>query len=537
TNYQLVLRSKDGRKATVSFNASVYRGAEGNVQGIFASARDISEQSRLQTQLTEQQVYNRSLIEASADAQFAIAPDGTITDVNAEATRLTGYTRKHLINSSFSPYFTEPGRASDGVQQTLAEGRVIGYELVLITRHGRRIAVSFNAGVFSDAAGKPLGILAAARDITGSKQLEQQLRDQQFYARSLIESNIDALMTTDPLGIITDVNQQMEALTGGTRDELIGLPFKDWFTDPKRAEDGIRLVLREGKVTNYELTAQAKNARETVVSYNATTFNDRDGKLQGVFAAARDVTERKRFEQTLQETNVELEGANQAKDRFLASMSHELRTPLNAIIGFTGTLLMKLPGPLNAEQGKQLTTIQTSSRHLLSLINDLLDLAKIESGKVELRQEPVTCNAVLDEISAALKPLSEAKGLKFEMRAPKGELIVHTDHRALTQILLNLTNNAIKFTDRGTVGIELEQGRDNGTLHTRFTVVDTGVGIAAADQVKLFQAFEQLGVSGARRHEGTGLGLHLSQKLATLLGGHIEMQSEAGKGSRFSLVL
>jgi len=537
TNYQLVLRSKDGRKATVSFNASVYRGEDGNVQGIFASARDISEQARLQSQLTEQQVYNRSLIEASADAQFAIAPDGTITDVNAEATRLTGYTRKHLVNSSFAPYFTDPQRASQGVEQTLAEARVIGYELVLITRHGRRIAVSFNAGVFSDAGGKPLGILAAARDITTQKQLEQQLRDQQFYARSLIESNIDALMTTDPLGIITDINQQMEALTGGTRDELIGLPFKDWFTDPRRAEEGIRSVLQEGKVTNYELTARAKSGRETVVSYNATTFNDRDGKLQGVFAAARDVTERKRFEQTLQEKNLELEGANQAKDRFLASMSHELRTPLNAIIGFTGTMLMKLPGPLNAGQEKQMSTIQSSSKHLLSLINDLLDLAKIESGKVELQAEAVECGAVLDEVVAALRPLGEAKGLAFAARAPEGAPMVRTDRRALTQILLNLANNAIKFTDRGSVTIEVTQQRTGGGPRTRFNVVDTGVGIASADQTRLFQAFEQLGVPGSRRHEGTGLGLHLSQKLAGLLGGRIEFESEPGRGSRFTLVL
>jgi PAS domain S-box-containing protein len=537
TNYQLVLRSKDGRKATVSFNASVYRGADNNVQGIFASARDISEQARLQTQLTEQQVYNRSLIEASADAQFAIAPDGTITDVNAEAARLSGYSRKHLINSKVSPYFTEPERASAGVQQTLAEARVIGYELVLITRHGRRIAVSFNAGVFSDATGKPLGILAAARDITDAKQLEQKLRDQQFYARSLIESNIDALMTTDPLGVITDVNQQMEALTGGTREELIGVPFKDWFTDPGRAEEGIRVVLREGKVTNYELTARAKDGRETVVSYNATTFNDRDGKLQGVFAAARDVTERKRFEQTLQEKNVELERANQAKDGFLANMSHELRTPLNAIIGFTGTMLMQLPGPINAAQSKQLNTIQLSSKHLLSLINDLLDLAKIESGKVELNPEAVACPALLDEVCASLKQISEAKGLNFETDVPAGEWLVHADRRALTQILLNLSNNAIKFTEHGTVKIGLAQTRDNGVLRTRFSVSDTGIGISMADQAKLFQAFEQLGVQGSRRHEGTGLGLHLSQKLAALMGGRISLESTPGKGSRFTLEL
>ena len=378
---------------------------DGQVQGIFASARDISEQARLQIQLVEQQAYNRSLIEASADALFAIAPDGTITDVNEEATRLAGYSRKHLINSRFSTYFTDPTRARAGVEQTLQEKRVISYELVLITRYGRRITVSFNAGVFTDSAGKPLGILAGARDITAQKELEQQLRDSQIYTRSLIKSNIDALMTTDPLGIITDVNEQMESLTGFSREELIKTPFKNYFTDPMRTEEGIRSVLRQGKVTNYELTARAKNLQQTVVSYNAVTFNDRGGKLQGVFAAARDVTERKRFEQTLQEKNVELENANLAKDRFLASMSHELRTPLNAIIGFTGTLLMKLPGPLTT------------------------------------------------------------------------------------------------------------------------------------DQARLFQAFVQVGSASSRRFEGTGLGLHLSQKLCGLLGGQITLKSEPGKGSTFTVVI
>jgi len=537
TNYQLVLKTKGGRKATVSFNASVFRAGDGRVQGIFASARDISEQSRLQTQLGEQQAYNRSLIEASADALFAIAPDGTITDVNQEATRLTGYSRKHLINSKFSTYFTEPDSAHSGVQQTLAAGRVLAYELMLITRQGRRIAVSFNAGVFTDASGQPLGILAAARDNTEQKRLEQQLRDQQFYSRSLIESNIDALMTTDPLGIISDVNQQMESLTGRTRDELIGSPFKNYFTDPQRAEQGIKLVLREGKVTNYELTTRSKSGEETVVSYNAATFYDRDGKLQGVFAAARDVTDRKRFEQTLQEKNAELGDANLAKDRFLASMSHELRTPLNAIIGFTGTLLMELPGPLTQDQTSQLSTIKTSARHLLSLINDLLDLAKIESGKVQLRLEPVSCQSLVDELVNTLRPQASGKGVQFDMECAGSDLVVQTDRRALNQILINLANNAIKFTERGSVRIVVAARADEGRRMTDFSVLDTGVGICQEDQARLFQAFTQVGTSSARRHEGTGLGLHLSQKLAQLLGGHITFTSEFGKGSTFILTL
>src|SRR5579863_8558256 len=535
TSYELVLKSKTGRKATVSFNASIFRTPDGQVQGIFASARDISEQARLGLQLTEQQAYNRSLIEASADALFAIAPEGTITDVNEEATRLTGYSRKHLVNSRFSEYFTEPELARAGVLQTLAEKRVISYELILITRYGRRIPVSFNAGVFTDTAGTPLGILAGARDITAQKSMEKQLRDSQFYTRSLIESNIDALMTTDPLGFISDVNQQMEALTGCTREELIGSAFKTYFTEPRRAEDGIRVVLRDGRVTNYELTARSKTGRETVVSYNATTFNDQTGKLQGVFAAARDVTERKRFEQTLQEKNVELENASLAKDRFLASMSHELRTPLNAVIGFTGTLLMKLPGPLNEEQEKQLRTIQASGRHLLSLINDLLDLAKIESGKVELNAETLDCRSVIEDVRTTLRPLAQGKGLELDIHIPREELLVQTDRRSLTQILINLANNAIKFTNKGSIQIELRERSNNGNTLAEIAVVDTGIGIRDEDKARLFQAFMQVDSSSTRAYEGTGLGLHVSQKLAHMIGASVSFESEYGKGSRFTI--
>ena len=534
-NYELVLLHKSGRKATVSFNASVFRSAEGRAQGIFASARDISEQSRLQAQLADHQAYNRSLIEASTDALFAIAPDGAITDVNTEATLLSGFTRQHLVNSGFAGYFTDPDRARAGVQETFGSGRVLGYELMLVTRHGRKIAVSFNAGVFTDAAGKPLGILASTRDSTSQNQLEQQLRESQVYTRSLIESNIDALMTTDPVGILTDVNQQMEALTGYPRNDLIGSPFKHYFTDPDQAEDGIRLVLHEGKVENYELTARSRGGVETVVSYNASAFYDQDHKLQGVFAAARDVTDRKLFEHTLQEKNLELENANTAKDRFLASMSHELRTPLNAILGFTGTLLMGLPGPLNDDQRRQLGTVQTSGKHLLSIINDLLDLATIESGKLELQLVPVVCQEVVAEVADSLRPLIEGKGLAFSIDALGEDVTVRTDRRALSQILINLANNAIKFTEAGSITLALRMADDGRAV--QMSVIDTGVGIADDDKDRLFRAFEQVGEAKSRKFEGTGLGLYISQKLAQLLGGSILMSSTLGAGSTFTISL
>ena len=537
TNYELVMQNKSGAKATVSFNASVYRGADNRIQGIFASARDISAQARLQKQLGEQEAYNRSLIEASADALFAIAADGVITDVNQEATRLTGYSRKHLVNSRFAQYFVDPELARSGVEQTLSRSRVIGYELVLVTRQGRRITVSFNAGVFTDSAGNAMGILAAAREITEQKELEQQLRDSQVYTRSLIESNIDALMTTDQLGVISDVNQQMEELTGRNREELIGTAFKQYFTDPDRAEDGIRQVLREGRVTNYELTALNRSGRETVVSYNAATFLDRDGKLLGVFAAARDVTERKSFEEELQQKNVELEQANLAKDRFLASMSHELRTPLNAIIGFTGTLLMGLPGPLNDEQRKQLTTVRGSGKHLLAIINDLLDLAKVESGTGELQLTTLDCRDVVTGVLGGLEPLASAKGLTFETRLPEAPVTIRTDNRLLSQIVINLVNNAIKFTERGGVTVSLSQAQDDGVVRTQLAVTDTGVGISPEDSRRLFEAFAQLEAARDTQTEGSGLGLYISQRLAQLLHGQIEVRSVVGRGSTFQLTL
>jgi len=238
----------------------------------------------------------------------------------------------------------------------------------------------------------------------------------------------------------------------------------------------------------------------------------------------------------LSEKNIELERANQAKDRFLNSMSHELRTPLNAILGFTGTLLMGLPGPLNAEQTKQLQTVQRSSKHLLSLINDLLHLAKIESGEVALTLEPVVCQSVLEEVRTTLRPLAEEKGLGFRIKAPDDAVLLNTDRRAVRDILINLTSNAIKFTEQGEVRIELQQQADHEEPAVQISVCDTGVGIPPEDTSKLFQAFAQID-GHQRREKGTGLGLHLSRKLAELIQGRISFKSELGKGSTFTLLL
>jgi signal transduction histidine kinase len=231
--------------------------------------------------------------------------------------------------------------------------------------------------------------------------------------------------------------------------------------------------------------------------------------------------------------NRAMEHANSAKDRFLASMSHELRTPLNAIIGFTGTLLMGMPGPLTTVQEKQLRIVQGSAQHLLSLINDILDFAKIESGDIAIQRAPLICQHVIAEVVSILRPLAEAKGLQLEIQVPPVDLVMQSDRRALSQVLINLINNAIKFTEIGVVRLELRRRQENGRMLAEIRVVDTGIGIHPEDQTKLFQAFTQVDAATTRQHEGTGLGLHLSQKLAQLLGGQITVESEYGVGSTF----
>ncbi len=547
---------KDGSEFPVEISLSPLNTEHGVL--VTSTIRNITERKEFEKALQEKnleletnQAKFKGLLELAPDAMVIVDKTGDIVIVNSQAEKLFGYTREELLGKRVemlvpdrfrqrhpefrTGYFHEPKMRPMGT----------GRQLHGLRKDGSEFPVEISLSPLNTEQG--VWVTSTIRDITERKEFEKALQEKnleletnQAKFKGLLELAPDAMVIVDKTGEIVIVNSQAEKLFGYTREELLGKRVEMLVPDRfrQRHPEFRTGYFHEPKMrpmgTGRQLHGLRKDGSEFPVEISLSPLNTEQGVW--VTSTIRDITERKEFEKALQEKNVELENASQAKDRFLASMSHELRTPLNAVLGFTGTLLMRLPGPLTPDQHKQLSTIQGSARHLLSLINDLLDLAKIESGKVEVNLELIDCREVLEEVAATLSPMAAAKQLAFCIKVQDGLERVSTDRRTLSQILLNLANNAIKFTEKGRVDVELTQSR-NGDLRTEFRVKDTGIGIAEEDQAKLFQAFAQVDGSVTRRYGGTGLGLYLSQKLALMLGGDIRFESTPGRGSEFVLSL
>ena len=559
--YELTYIRKDGSRFPAVVSVTALRDDDGGIIGYLLIGTDNTARKRAEAALLKAGALQSAIFNSANFSSIATDAKGVIQIFNVGAERMLGYAAADVMNKITPADISDP-------QEVIARAKALSvelatpitpgfealvfkasrgiediYELTYIRKDGSRFPAVVSVTALRDAQNAIIGYLLIGTDNTARKQVEeeqkkldQRLRDQQFYTRSLIESNIDAIMTTDPLGIITDVNKQMETLTDCTRDELIGAPSKNYFTDPERAEAAIKLVLSEKKVTNYELTARARDGKETVVSYNAMTFYDRDRRLQGVFAAARDVTERKRLDRALQESNVELESAksaaekaNLAKSNFLSSMSHELRSPLNAILGFAQLMESSTPLP-SAAQAARIAQILQAGWHLLKLINEILDLAVIESGKVSLALEQVSLGEVMSECQAMMQPEAQQRGIRMTFPRFDQPVFVWADRTRLKQIIINLLSNAIKYNrEQGTVVVDCTA---LSPQRTRISVQDSGAGLNPEKLAQLFQPFKRLGQE-ASGVAGTGIGLVVTKQLAELMEGVLGVESTVGAGSMF----
>ena len=532
-----------GRRVMLLNARKLQAGQHGEL--LVLAMEDVTARKNAEEALREAGALQNAIFNSANFSSIATDAKGVIQIFNVGAERMLGYTAMEVMNRITPADISDPqeviARAKalsvelatpimpgfDALVFKASRGIEDIYELTYIRKDGSRFPAIVSVTALRDALGGIIGYLLIGTDNTARKQIEaermlldQRVRDQQFYTRSLIESNIDALITTDPRGIITDINKQMEALTGCTRDELIGAPFKDYFTDPDRAQAGINRVLSESKVTDYELTARARDGKETVVSYNATTFHDRDRKLQGVFAAARDVTERKRYEQSLQE-------ADRRKNEFLAMLAHELRNPLAPIRNALQIMRLKAGEEHQRPEDEAVRSasamMERQVGQMVRLVDDLLDVSRISRGKIELRRTSIELASAVHQAVEVIRPQCKSMNHILHVSLPTNPIYLNADPTRMAQVLGNLLNNACKFTDvGGQIWLTVVQEGSQAVIRVR----DIGIGISAEQLPRIFDMFVQIDTSLERSVSGLGIGLTLVKNLVEMHEGTVEARAE-----------
>ena len=537
-------------------------------------------------ELLEQRVIERTVELQESEARYRRITDGltdyiyTVRVENGRAVEttqspacevVTGYNPEEFDSN---PYLwiqmvaqEDTGLVRDRVQQLL-EGTVIApIEHRIIRKDGTLRWVKDTTILFKDASGALLSYDGIIQDITERKEAEEAEQNFNAYNRTLIEASIDPLVTIDAEGKISDLNSATEQGTGYTREELIGKDFSDYFTEPEKAREGYQQVFRDGMVRNYPLEIRHRNKHLIPVLYNASVYRDLNGKVVGVFAAARDISERKQAENELEESRLKLleqnnellateemlrvqiseyevvqallleakaaaETASRAKSEFLANMSHEIRTPMSGVIGLIELLLCT---EMTEEQRQYAELAKQSGRNLVQLISDILDLSKIEAHKIELESRDFDLQMETSGTINLLSLQAKEKGLTIEATiAPDVPFLLRGDAGRLRQIITNLIGNAIKFTTKGTVSLHIgKDSEDASSLTLRFIITDPGIGIAADKLEQIFEPFVQADGSTTRQFGGTGLGLAISRQLVGLMEGTIGVKSQEGAGSTF----
>ncbi|HII80934.1 MAG TPA: PAS domain S-box protein [Methanosarcina sp.] len=503
---------------------------DGKVVKLIGTLQDITERKEAQEELKRNEERYRALFEQSNDAIFLNQLDGQIVDVNEKTCEILGYTREELQTMNMI-CLLPPNRKGDGIlgMETLRKKRFIRVEKVYRKANGETFDVEVSAKVLE---GHPNLSLAVVKDVSDQKRAEEKIARSEIKYRNLFEKSNDAIIIHDFNGRILEANKMACEAFGYSEGELKQKSIIELIS-PEEKEDA------RSKMMKLRTTGSMRKEFRMIRSDGTFIFMDISASLlqmqnNTIQAVGRDINDRIRAEEAMLDARIEAETASRTKSEFLANMSHELRTPLNSIIGFSDILLEKIFGELNEKQLKYVNNISISGKHLLGLINDILDLSKVEAGKMDLRYSEFSVGSVFEEVKSTLLPLAQAKTLEIDLKVEPDFEDIQADRSRLTQILYNLVSNAIKFTPEG--GRISIQCKKSGT-RAIFSVTDTGIGISSEDQKKLFQPFTQIDSSSARQYCGTGLGLVLVKNFVELHGGKIWVESETGKGSSFTFEL
>ena len=559
-------RRRDGRLFWAESMGLRITGPDGALQGMLGLHRDITARREAEEALRElndrlSTVFNTSPVGIG----ISQLPEGRFVDVNPALTELLGYSREQLIGRTGDELqlWVDPERRVDLLKRLEQEGSVVGAEARYRIRDGRLLDVAFTARRVQ-MAGQP-HFVGTVWDITAQKQARAALEQQQEMLENLVQRRTAELaranhalgeraaemaelydrapcgyFTTDRRGRVRQVNDTALHLLGYSREALFGRPITGLLTPASRAEARPRLAgfLADGQLRDLACDLVRHDGQVLPVLVSAELERDARGRLRLARATLVDNSERKAREQQLAQMQLllahraeEAEAANRAKSAFLANMSHEIRTPMNAIIGLTHLMARDIR---DATQQTRLGKIDDAARHLLQVINDILDLSKIEAGKMALESIDFSLDQMVARAFEMVGARARDKGLELVLDTDHLPAYLRGDPTRLSQLIINLLSNAVKFTERGWVRLKGEALRESGNrLQVRFEVQDTGEGVPADQQARLFNAFEQADASTTRRHGGTGLGLALTRHLASMMGGEVGFSSVAGQGSSF----
>ncbi|MBC9249752.1 hybrid sensor histidine kinase/response regulator [Pseudomonas alcaligenes] len=509
---------------------------------LFLRERTLSRSESQSRMVREREERFRLVVEASPNAIVLADQKGRISMVNRQTELLFGYARDELLGEPVEKLLPEAIRAAHvGLRagyQAAPEPRRMGGNRELFGQHRDGRMIPLEVGLSPLRSGDELLVQAVIIDISARKAAEERFRQ-------VVEASPNAILLVDSQGRVAMVNRQTELMFGYTRAELLGQAVEMLLPESLR---GAHPGLRQGFFrdpsprsmgSNRELFGQHRDGQLIPLEVGLSPLRSGDELL--VQAVIIDISERRAAEQRLREQAEQLALANRYKSEFLANMSHELRTPLNSILILSEQLKQNMAGNLTEKQVKHADIIYKAGNDLLQLINDVLDLAKIEAGRVQLKLEPLNVHDMLVELDSSLRPMAEIKGLRLLSNLEPGvPRMIHTDRGRLHQILRNLLSNALKFTEKGEVELSISRSDtslDDERETLEIVVRDTGIGIAAEQHERIFQAFQQIDGSTSRRFGGTGLGLAITRQLVEVLGGQIRLDSVLGGGSRFTVLL